>query len=227
MLAQLAEGTHSGPHSVLGQHPVDGTDAVVIRVLRPLAREVVAVLDSGARIELGHIGWGVWQGVSVVGFQDYVIETVYDDDTTWTADDPYRYLPSVGEVDLHLFGEGRHERLWEMLGAHHRELHGVDRGAWGTSFSVWAPHAQAVRMIGDFNSWDGRLYAMRRLDLNGVWELFIPGLEPVQRLQVRDPHAERASGSRRPTRWPGTPSRHRPPPASSPRARTAGATPAG
>ena len=97
LLAQLAEGTHTGPHSVLGQHPVDGTDAVVIRVLRPLAREVVAVLDSGARIELGHIGWGVWQGVSVVGFQDYVTETVYDDDNTWTADDPDRYLPSVGE----------------------------------------------------------------------------------------------------------------------------------
>ncbi|MBW4040653.1 MAG: 1,4-alpha-glucan branching protein GlgB [Acidobacteria bacterium] len=178
VLAHLADGTHSGPHSVLGQHPVEGVDAVVIRVLRPLAREVVAVLASGARVELGHIGWGVWQGVSIAGFQDYVLETVYEDDSTWTADDPYRYLPSVGDVDLHLFGEGRHERLWEMLGAHHRELHGVDRSAWGTSFSVWAPHAQAVRVIGDFNSWDGRLYAMRRLDATGVWELFIPGLDP-------------------------------------------------
>ena len=178
VLAQIAEGTHSGPHSVLGQHPVHDTEAVVIRALRPFAREVVAVLDSGARIELGHIGAGVWQGVSVAGFQDYLVETSYEDAPTWTADDPYRYLPSVGEVDLHLFGEGRHERLWEMLGAHHRELQGVHRATWGTSFSVWAPHAQAVRVIGDFNAWDGRLSSMRRLDANGVWELFLPGLDP-------------------------------------------------
>jgi 1,4-alpha-glucan branching enzyme len=178
VLGRIADGTHSGPHSVLGQHPIDGTEAVVIRALRPLAREVVAVLDSGARVELGHIGSGVWQGVSVAGFQDYALETSYEDAATWTADDPYRYLPSVGEVDLHLFGEGRHERLWEMLGAHHRELQGVHRASWGTAFSVWAPHAQAVRMIGDFNSWDGRLHAMRRLDINGVWELFVPGVEP-------------------------------------------------
>ncbi len=177
-LARLADGTHTGPHSVLGQHPVEGSEAVVLRALRPLARQVVAVLDGGAHVELGHIGRGVWQGVSVAGFQDYVIETSYDGDVVWTADDPYRYLPSVGDVDLHLFGEGRHERLWEMLGAHHRELQGVHHAAWGTSFSVWAPHAQAVRVIGDFNGWNGTLHPMRRLDGNGVWELFVPGLDP-------------------------------------------------
>ena len=177
-LARLADGTHSGPHAVLGQHPIEGTEAVVIRALRPLAVQVVAVLENGARVELGHVGSGVWQGVSVAGFQDYVLETTYEGDAVWTADDPYRFLPSVGEVDLFLFGEGRHERLWEMLGAHHRELQGLQRGVWGTSFAVWAPHAQAVRVIGDFNSWDGRLYPMRRLDETGVWELFVPGLDP-------------------------------------------------
>src|SRR3954454_13710777 len=180
MLARIADGSHSGPHSVLGQHPagLPGSDAGVIRALRPLAKEVVAVLDDGARVELAHIGWGVWQGVSVTAFQDYVLETRYEGDAEWTADDPYRYLPSVGEIDLHLFGEGRHERLWEMLGSHHRQLSGVHRQAWGSAFAVLAPRAQAVRIIGDFNNWNGVLHAMRRLDKTGVWELFVPDLAP-------------------------------------------------
>ncbi|MFD1721798.1 1,4-alpha-glucan branching protein GlgB [Amnibacterium endophyticum] len=191
VLGSIADGTHSGPHSVLGQHPVGDTGAVVIRALRPLARQVVAVLDSGDRVELGHVGQGVWQGVSTAGLTGYVLETTYDE-STWTTDDPYRFLPSVGEVDLHLFGEGRHERLWEMLGAHHRELHGVDRGSWGTSFSVWAPHARAVRVIGDFNNWNGRLHAMRRLDGVGVWELFVPGLDPYNayKFEILTRHGE-------------------------------------
>jgi 1,4-alpha-glucan branching enzyme len=180
VLQRIADGTHSGPHSVLGQHPVQGAsdDLVVIRALRPLAREVVAVLATGARVELEHVGYGVWQGLSTAGFQDYVLETTYDGDAQWTADDPYRYLPSVGEIDLHLFGEGRHERLWDALGSHHRQLQGVEKAAWGTSFAVWAPHAQAVRVIGDFNNWNGTLHAMRRMDRTGVWELFIPDLGP-------------------------------------------------
>ncbi len=180
-LQAIAAGEHTGPHSVLGQHP-SGDGGVVIRALRPLARDVVAVIAGGERVPMEHIGWGVWQGVSTAGFQDYVLETTYDDGngggTAWTADDPYRYLPSVGEVDLHLFGEGRHERLWDMLGSHYRELTGVTRSTWGTSFAVWAPHAQAVRVIGDFNNWNGVMHAMRRLDGNGVWELFVPGLAP-------------------------------------------------
>src|SRR6185436_14242906 len=70
--------------------------------------------------------------------------------------------------------EGRHEQIWQVLGAHHRPHEDVE----GTSFSVWAPHAHAVRVIGDFNAWDGAGHAMRRLDDNGVWELFVPGLQP-------------------------------------------------
>jgi 1,4-alpha-glucan branching enzyme len=180
-LRRIAAGTHSGPHSVLGQHPVaveQVTDpVVVIRALRPLADKVTAVLASGARIELSHVGWGVWQGASLIGLQDYTIEAAYPDGTEWTVDDPYRFLPTVGELDLFLFGEGRHERLWEMLGANQREVQGVAASSAGTAFAVWAPHAQAVRVIADFNGWDGALHSMRRLDSNGVWELFIPGVE--------------------------------------------------
>ncbi|WP_086516152.1 1,4-alpha-glucan branching protein GlgB [Clavibacter michiganensis] len=181
-LRAVAEGAHSGPHSVLGQHPVaiDGVsdDLVVVRALRPLAEGVSVVLATGARVELAHLGHGVWQGAHVLGLQDYQVEARYGDGGTWTAEDPYRFLPTVGDLDLYLFGEGRHERIWDVLGAQHREHWGVARTYVGVAFAVWAPHARAVRVIGGFNGWDGVQHAMRRLDGNGVWELFVPGVEP-------------------------------------------------
>ena len=86
------------------------------------------------------------------------------------ADDPYRHLPTLGEMDLHLIAEGRHEELWRALGAK------VSQDGTGTSFAVWAPNARGVRLIGDFNHWDGRGHPMRSLGSSGVWELFLPGL---------------------------------------------------
>jgi 1,4-alpha-glucan branching enzyme len=80
--------------------------------------------------------------------------------------------PTIGALDLHLFGEGHHRRLWEMLGAHPR-LH---EGVVGVSFAVWAPNAKAVRVVGDWNSWDGRVHPMRSLGSSGVWEIFLPGV---------------------------------------------------
>ncbi|HEX6077871.1 MAG TPA: 1,4-alpha-glucan branching protein GlgB, partial [Micromonosporaceae bacterium] len=98
-----------------------------------------------------------------------------------THDDPYRWPSSIGELDLHLIAEGRHERLWTVLGAHIRCFDGVD----GVSFSVWAPHARSVQVIGDFVGWgppDGA--PMRRLDA-GVWEAFVPGAAPGQHYRYR------------------------------------------
>jgi 1,4-alpha-glucan branching enzyme len=180
VLEAVAAGRHYNPHEVLGQHLVDAPGVaeqlVVIRALRPLATEVFAILATGARIELEHLSHGIWQGVSTLGLQDYTLEARYEGAPNWVADDPYRYLPTLGELDLHLIGEGRHERLWDVLGAHHRPHTGVRGDATGTSFSVWAPHAQAVRVIGDFNGWNGVTHAMRNMGSTGVWELFIPGL---------------------------------------------------
>ncbi|GAB3613576.1 1,4-alpha-glucan-branching protein [Humibacter ginsengisoli] len=177
-LLAVAEGRHHEPHSVLGQHLVaaDGVaDRVtVIRALRPLARSVTAVLATGARVSLGHLGHGVWQGVSVLGSQPYLVEARYEDGSVWTAEDPYRFTPTIGELDLHLIGEGRHERLWDALGAHYREHEGVS----GTAFTVWAPNATAVRVVGDFNDWNGTGSAMRSMGASGVWELFLPGVAP-------------------------------------------------
>jgi len=181
ILDKVAAGSYYNPHGVLGQHPIQGAGAdgvTVIRTLRPLAKSVVAVLASGARTELTHLHGGIWQGYTLTGLSDYTIEARYDDDTVWASDDPYRFSPTLGDVDIHLIGEGRHERLWDVLGAHYRSWHGVAEEVAGTSFAVWAPHAQAVRVIGDFNSWDGLKHSLRSLGSSGVWELFVPGLEP-------------------------------------------------
>jgi len=171
-IAALVGGRHPQPHATLGQHAVPG--GWVIRVVRPLASAVTAVRADGSRIALAHVDQGLWQGLAPDPGQAYVIETDYDGAPSWTADDPYRFVPTVGEVDLYLWGEGRHEQIWQVLGSHYRPHEGVP----GTSFSVWAPHARAARVVGDFNGWNGVGHALRRLDDNGVWELFVPGLEP-------------------------------------------------
>jgi 1,4-alpha-glucan branching enzyme len=171
-IAALVAGSHPRPHDALGQHPVEGGH--IIRVIRPLAASVTAIRADGSRITLAHVADGLWHGFAPLPGQAYTIETTYDNGPAWVADDPYRFVPSVGEIDLYLWGEGRHEQLWHVLGAHYRPHEDVA----GTSFSVWAPHARAVRVVGDHNGWNGVGHAMRRLDDNGVWELFLPGLEP-------------------------------------------------
>ncbi|HYI33957.1 MAG TPA: 1,4-alpha-glucan branching protein GlgB [Glaciibacter sp.] len=181
-LEAIAAGRHHNPHEVLGQHLVGAPGVsdplTVIRALRPLASEVVVHLETGAHVELTHLGHGIWQGFSTLGFSDYTVEARYEGSPAWIADDPYRYMPTLGELDLHLIEEGRHERLWDVLGAHYRAHAGVRTATQGTSFAVWAPHAQAVRVIGDFNGWYGPGHAMRNMGITGVWELFVPGLEP-------------------------------------------------
>ncbi|MDT4912627.1 MAG: 1,4-alpha-glucan branching enzyme, partial [Pseudonocardiales bacterium] len=104
---------------------------------------------------------------------DYRIEVSYGDETH-RVDDPYRWLPTLGEVDLHLIGEGRHENLWDVLGAHVRTYDTQGGPVTGTSFAVWAPNARGVRLIGDFDYWDGRALPMRVLGSTGVWEIFVP-----------------------------------------------------
>src|SRR5690554_6618014 len=168
----IAEGRHPHPHSVLGQHERDGS--VVIRALRPLAAAVDAVFDDGSRLALAHVAEGLWQGDAPSPALPYRLETRYEGASAWITHDPYRFGPTLGEMDVYLFGEGRHEELWRMLGARFTTHEGVE----GTAFAVWAPHARAVRIMGDFNGWNGVGHAMRRLDDNGVWELFIPDLEP-------------------------------------------------
>ena len=171
-LHRVATGSHWNPHEVLGAHVHDG--AVTVRTLRPLADSVVVVTESG-RTVLEHELEGVWVGVlDSAEVPDYRLEVTYAGHETRVLDDPYRYLPTVGEIDRHLIAEGRHEQLWDVLGAHVRRYPSQLGEVVGTSFAVWAPNAQAVRVAGDFNHWDGRAHAMRSLGDAGVWEVFIP-----------------------------------------------------
>ena len=169
----IAAGTHQDPHRILGAH-LDH-DTVTIRALRPLADSVVVVTADGDHVAQ-HEHAGVWVcALRSRAVPDYRLRVTYGAVTTM-ADDPYRFLPTLGPVDLHLISEGRHEELWTVLGANLRTYPSVLGEVRGTSFAVWAPNAQAVRVIGDFNHWQGAAHAMRQLGGSGVWELFIPGV---------------------------------------------------
>ena len=177
LLDTVAAGAYHDPHSVLGIHA--GTDARgeaewTVRARRPLAKSVTAVFADGTEVPLEHVRSGIWEGVRAGDAGRYHLVTTYDEGPDYVADDPYRHPPVLGDVDMHLIREGRHEQLWKVLGAHVRE-HG---GAWGTSFTVWAPNARAARVVGDFNSWDGSSHAMRSMGASGVWELFVPAVGP-------------------------------------------------
>ena len=176
-LRRLVDGAHHDPHSILGAHPHDG--AVTVRVLRPEARAVTLVLAGGS-IPMDQEVPGIWLAVvddadDVAEVSDYRIDVQYDGDPI-PADDPYHYLPFLGEFDLHLIEEGRHEQLWNVLGAHVRRFDSTFGPIVGTSFAVWAPNAIGVRVIGDFNFWNGAAHPMRSLGASGVWELFVPGV---------------------------------------------------
>ncbi len=186
---------HPDPHAVLGAHPA--RDGVSIRVHRPAARAVTALLDGGDQLALEQIHpAGVFEGL-VAGAElplRYRLAVDYGASGSFELLDPYAFMPTLGELDLHLIGEGRHERLYELLGAHIREMPlapgtpgesgkpGTPAASVaGTAFAVWAPAARAVSVVGDFNSWDGRLHPMRSLGASGIWELFIPEIEEGQR----------------------------------------------
>jgi len=177
-LDRLIEGTHHDPHAILGAHPGKGPkkDTVTVRALRPNATTVTVEID-GERHPMKHEHNGVWSAVLTrADVPDYRLLVDYGDGFEHRQDDPYRYLPTLGEMDLHLIGEGRHEELWRVLGAHVRTYDSPSGPVTGTAFAVWAPSARGVRVSGDFNGWNSASHPMRALGSSGVWELFIPGV---------------------------------------------------
>jgi 1,4-alpha-glucan branching enzyme len=172
-LDELLALRHASPHSLLGAHPTPA--GIVVRAFYPDALEVNLLVKGREPRPMRKVHSA---GLFELLVQDrtkvfpYQLEVQYSGGRAFTLQDPYRFLPTVGEVDLHLFGEGSHERIYEKLGAHVARAGGVS----GVAFAVWAPSAQGVSVVGDFNNWDGRLHQMRRLGASGVWELFIPGL---------------------------------------------------
>ncbi|HYO93799.1 MAG TPA: 1,4-alpha-glucan branching protein GlgB [Polyangiaceae bacterium] len=174
-LAALKADRLHDPHAVLGAHParLGPTEGAVVRSWHPDAVGCTLLVNGDAR-PMSPLGDGVFAAF-LPGARlplAYRLRFQFADGATWEREDPYRFLPTVGELDQHLFGEGTHRRLWDVLGAHVRSA----EGTLGTSFAVWAPNAQRVSLVGEFNRWDGRLLPMRQLGLSGIWELFVPGV---------------------------------------------------
>jgi 1,4-alpha-glucan branching enzyme len=173
---RLVTARHHSPHELLGMHPF--RSGVVVRALLQDARGVEARPVPGASgpvIPLACIHPdGLFEGSTEAATLPYAYELVVTqhDGRTRTLRDPYSFLPTLSGSDLYLFGKGDERRLYDKLGAQIRVVDGVP----GVAFSVWAPSARRVSVVGDFNRWDGRFHAMRTLGSSGVWELFIPGL---------------------------------------------------
>lgn len=168
-LERVIDGWHHDPHSVLGAH--SNESSTTFTILRPWANSVSLVIGEEV-IPMTHQLRGAWAiTIEKPGITDYTLQVDYGQGVVET-DDPFRFLPTIGELDLHLISAGRHEDLWKVMGAHCKNVQGVD----GVAFTVWAPSAQGVRVIGDFNMWDGTGYPMRSMGSSGVWELFVPGI---------------------------------------------------
>ena len=188
---RICSGDHHDPFSVLGCHPVtvDDRAMVAVRVLLPHANKAYVVRDrypQRRRLKLVDA-----RGLFEVVFPrlkrvfDYRVEVHGRDGSSYTWEDPYRFGPSLSDFDLQLLGEGNHLRRWEALGSHEVEHDGLR----GTRFTVWAPNARRVSVIGDFNGWDGRQHAMRCCGGSGVWEIFLPGVGPgtLYKYEVKGP----------------------------------------
>jgi len=178
---RLIAGEHSNPHHLLGAHPTGAgkNQRTVIRAFHPEATAADVLLEDGQPIPATLIHPGGIFAVAVAAEIhpwpfSYRIRFRSEGGQMWERMDPYRFLPTLGEIDLHLSGEGTHHRLYDRLGAHIREVEGIR----GVSFAVWAPNARRVSLVGNFNRWDGRLYPMRMMGESGIWELFVPELGP-------------------------------------------------
>ncbi len=173
----IVNGEHSDPHTVLGMHEMEegGRKAVVVRAFLPHAAGITVIDYANKRkkypMERLHAD-GFFE-VTIADREEwfrYQLEYTDADGNTWRSYDPYSFSPTLSEFDRHLFGAGTHYEIYEKMGG--RLM--THEGARGAAFSVWAPNAKAVSVIGDFNNWDARRSPMRRLGESGIWELFLP-----------------------------------------------------
>ncbi|MGH9411021.1 MAG: 1,4-alpha-glucan branching enzyme, partial [Vicinamibacterales bacterium] len=178
-LEALASARHADPFSILGPHKDD--EALVVRAYQPAASDVDVVRTadrSATRMARVHPS-GIFEAVfrPATDAFDYRLRVTYPGGYVSEIDDPYRYGRVITDFDLYLFGEGKHTRIYDRLGAHLTRLGDTA----GVHFGVWAPNAERVSVVGDFNGWDGRVHPMRSLGPSGVWEMFIPGISDGQR----------------------------------------------
>jgi 1,4-alpha-glucan branching enzyme len=174
-IGAIVTGDHGDPFSILGMHPGDVQGDLTIRTFAPQASRV-DVLDAATGVVVANLeridDAGFFAG-DVRGRSPFAYRLrLRVGDRTVDVDDPYRFGPVLGELDVYLIGEGKHLRLYEKFGAHAATMDGVA----GVAFVVWAPNAKRVSVVGDFNDWDGRRNPMRFRPDVGVWELFVPAV---------------------------------------------------
>jgi 1,4-alpha-glucan branching enzyme len=182
-LRKVIDARHHDPFAVLGRHPVEG-GGIMVRAHLPYAIEVTIAEGERPMQRLPDTAIFEWYGAPDEVPERYRL--IWRDD--WHCEhisyDPYCFLPQVPDLDLHLFGEGKHWHAYRFLGAHPYKVDGVA----GVLFAVWAPNAERVSVVGDFNRWDGRVHQMRARGDSGAWELFIPNLTPgtLYKFEVRN-----------------------------------------
>ncbi|HXW57539.1 MAG TPA: 1,4-alpha-glucan branching protein GlgB [Candidatus Cybelea sp.] len=186
-LERIVRGEESDPFQVLGPHWIEreGKRVLAIRAFRPGASEASILWNAGTVSPAASIrSEGLFEavippdpvhltGTEPVSPYAYRIQFRFPDGSTLELLDPYAFPPLLSDYDLYLMGEGTHYLKYERLGAHVNEVEGVR----GVHFAVWAPNAQRVSVVGDFNLWDGRVNAMRNRGSSGIWEIFMPGLD--------------------------------------------------
>ncbi|MDQ6964985.1 MAG: 1,4-alpha-glucan branching protein GlgB [Mariprofundales bacterium] len=186
----VIEGRSHDPFSFLGRHAhPDG--GVIIRIFRPhISRAWLLGFGTRPRVMRRIKESDIFTCHIAKGDFDtpYSLSLEGGDGRRWEEDDPYRFPPILGDIDLHLIGEGNHFEKYQLFGAHLRTIESVT----GVGFAVWAPNAQRVSVIGNFNGWDGRIHAMRMRGSSGVWELFIPGLSAgeLYKFEIRSQHGD-------------------------------------
>ncbi|MDB6131131.1 MAG: 1,4-alpha-glucan branching enzyme [Verrucomicrobiales bacterium] len=177
-LESLVHVQHRSPHQLLGMHPLGDGTGVVVRAFMPEAAEVSIrpchEKDKPSFALKKIHDSGIFEGSTEKAVKVYAYDLLVKTHGGHKLEtrDPYSFLPSLGETDLYLFGQGNERWIYNKLGAHLRVIDGLN----GTTFAVWAPNAQRVSVVGSFNNWDGRRHPMRLLGSSGIWEIFIPGI---------------------------------------------------
>ncbi|OZY83167.1 1,4-alpha-glucan branching enzyme, partial [Cellvibrio mixtus] len=194
-MLRIVTATHHDPFEVLGRHPlgykVTAEADTLVRAYLPGARNAALIINNQptpmTRVE--GTDFFTWRGLAKNLPTYYQFQWSDRHNVPHTEFDPYCFAPQLGDIDMHLFAEGQHWNIYQHLGAHPRTVEGID----GVLFATWAPNAERISVVGDFNDWDGRAHPMRVRGGSGLWELFIPGVKPgaLYKFEIRN----RATGA--------------------------------
>lgn len=191
----LINGDHKDPYNILGMHKVSlggqQQKALSVRAFLPNASKIKVIdIQAGTDYPMEKVhGSGFFEAMTDrEDFFSYRLEVTDHEGNAFSTHDPYSFLPVISDYDIHLFKEGNHHRIYEKLGSHLCDVNGVT----GALFSVWAPCARRVSVVGDFNQWDGRRHQMRNIGYSGIWEIFIPGLAEgdIYKYEIKTPTGE-------------------------------------